>query len=74
MNTQERKLQQRIARRKEKVLRQIEEEENRLAALDSVTYLRHEDYLHDKKIIKSKLYRLKEELKNLESGRLQWQS
>lgn len=73
MANQERKLQQRIARRREKVLRQIEEEEARLAAMDSVTYLRQEDYVHDKQLIQNKLYRMQQELKNLENGRLQWQ-
>ena len=39
----DRKFQQRITRRKEKVRRMIREQEACLAALDSVTFLRQED-------------------------------
>ncbi len=66
----DRKFQQRITRRKEKVLRMIREQEARLAALDSVTYLRQED--HRKAVVPAynKLNKLKLELQILESGRL----
>ena len=72
MNTQERKTQQRIARRKKKVQRMIREQKTRLAALDSVTYLRQEDYLRALRLVKNKLYCLKQELQGLESGMLRW--
>ena len=72
MNRQERKIRQRIARRKEKVQRMIGEQENRLTALDSVTYLRQEDYQRALRHVRNKLYRLKQELQALESGILRW--
>ncbi|MGI6307966.1 MAG: peptide-methionine (S)-S-oxide reductase MsrA [Dethiobacteria bacterium] len=72
MNTKERKIQQRITRRKKKVQRMIREQKTRLAALDSVTYLRQEDYLRALRLVKNKLYRLKQELQGLESGMLRW--
>lgn len=72
MDTQERKIQQRIARRKEKVQRMIGEQETRLTALDSVTYLRQEDNLRALRLVRNKLYHLKQELQALESGMLRW--
>ncbi len=72
MYTQERKIRQRIARRKKKVQRMIREQEARLAALDAVTYLRQEDYLRALRLVKNKLYRLQQELQGLESGMLRW--
>lgn len=71
MNTSNnRKLQQRITRRKEKVQRMIKEQEAHLAALDSVTFLRQEDQHKAVAPAFNKLNRLKLELQILESGRL----
>ncbi|MDO9535517.1 MAG: hypothetical protein Q7J85_09365 [Bacillota bacterium] len=70
MDPQERKLQQRIARRKEKVQRLIGEQETILTALDSLTFLRQQDYLRALSLARNKLHRLKQELLVLESGRL----
>lgn len=70
MNPQDRKLQQRIARRKEKVQRLIEQQKNRLAALDSAAFLRHKDYLQAVSIVRKKLYRLEQEFLALEAGKL----
>ncbi|HHT46030.1 MAG TPA: hypothetical protein GX004_01900 [Firmicutes bacterium] len=72
MNTRERKIKQRIARRKEKVQRMIGEQEALLAALDSVIFLRQEDYRSALDQVRGKLCRLKQELQALESGILQW--
>ena len=70
MDPQDRKLQQRVARRKEKVQRLIRDQEARLAALDSSTFLRHKDYLQAMSIVRNKLYRLEQELLALEAGHL----
>jgi hypothetical protein len=73
MDRQKIKMQQRIDRRKRKVQRMIGEQEIRLNALDSVTYLRRADYLRDLQTVRGKLYRLKQELQALESGILRWE-
>ncbi len=70
MNAQERKLLQRIARRKGKVRRMIREQEARLAALDSATFLRQQDYTQATSLVRKKLYSLEQELAALEAGRL----
>ncbi|GEM_PF-2409943 len=70
MNAQERKLLQRIARRKGKVRRLIREQEARLAALDSATFLRQQDYTQATSLVRKKLYSLEQELAALEAGRL----
>lgn len=72
MPTRERKIQQRIARRKRKVRRMIREQEVRVAALEAVTYLRQEDRRRTMERAKNKLYRLKQELRGLKSGLLRW--
>ncbi len=72
MNTRERKIKQRIERRKEKVLRMIGEQEALLIALEAVIFLRREDYRSAQEQIRGKLYRLQQELQALESGILQW--
>ena len=69
-NQSDRKFQQRITRRKEKVRRMIREQEARLAALDSVTFLRQEDQRKTVAPVLNKLNRLKQELQILDSGRL----
>jgi regulator of protease activity HflC (stomatin/prohibitin superfamily) len=66
----DRKLQQRITRRKEKIQRMIEYLENRLIALDSVVFLRQEDQQKALARVFNKLNKLKQELRILESGRL----
>ena len=58
MDTRERKIKQRIARRKEKVQRMIGEQESLLVALDSVIFLRQEDYRSALDQVKGKLFRL----------------
>ncbi|MDO9536446.1 MAG: hypothetical protein Q7J85_14230 [Bacillota bacterium] len=70
MDPQNRKLQQRIARRKDKVQRMIKEQEARLAALDSAIFLRQKDYQNAVSIVRKKLYRLEQELSALEAGNL----
>lgn len=70
VDPQDRKLQQRIARRELKVQRLIREQETRLAALDSATFLRQQDYLQAMSIVRKKLYYLEQELSALEAGRL----
>lgn len=70
MVTVDRKLSQRIARRKEKVRRLIGEQEANLAVLDSADYPRREDYLRALHLARGKLHRLQRELLALEAGRL----
>ncbi len=70
MYLQDRKLQQRIARHKEKGQRLSRVQDARLAALDSTTFLRQQDYLQAMSIIRKKLYYLEQELSALEAGRL----
>jgi len=69
-NPIDRKLQQRIERRKKKIKRMIEYLENRLIALDSVVFLRQEDQQKTLARIFRRLSRLKHEQRILESGRL----
>ena len=66
----DRKLRQRIARRKEKVRRLIGEQEANLAVLDSADYPRREDYLRALHLTRGKLHQLKREFLALEAGRL----
>jgi hypothetical protein len=70
LDTQNRKLQQRVARRKEKVQRLIEEQEANLTTLDPMTDRPRQDYLRALSLARNKLHRLKQELSVLESGRL----
>ena len=70
MDTYDRKLKQRIARRKEKVERMIGEQEAVLATLDPMIYQCQQDYLQALSKERNKLYRLKQELLVLKSGRL----
>ena len=70
MDAKDRKLNQRITRRKEKVQRLIEEQEAILITLDSSTYRHQQDYLRALGLNRNKLYRLKQELLVLESGHL----
>ena len=70
MDAQDRKLIQRIARRKEKVKRMIDEQEAILATLDSANYQHRQDYLRAVGLVRNKLYRMKQELLVLESGHL----
>lgn len=70
MDAQERKLKQRIVRRKEKILRLIREQEDYLATLDSATYRHQQDYHRALSLARNKLYRLKQELLVLGSGQL----
>ena len=72
MKNQERRFQQRITRRKEKVQGMIKEQKTKLAALDTMTYLRQEDYRQALERGRNRLYRLQQELWGLESGLLRW--
>ncbi len=69
-NPDDRKLEQRIVRRKEKIRGMIEHQEARLIALDSVIFLRQEDQQKAIARVINKLNKLKMELGALESGRL----
>lgn len=70
MDAQDRKLKERIARRKDKVQKLIKEQEAYLAALDSAIFKRRQDYFQALSTGQNKLHRLKQELLVLESGRL----
>lgn len=70
MEPQDRKLQQKITRRKEKVQRLIAEQQARLAALDAATFLRQQDYFQAKNTVRTKLHRLEQELSLLDAGQL----
>ncbi len=70
MYPQDRKLQQRIARRKVKVQRLIREQEARLAALEPSTFPNHQVYIRAISTVRKKLHRLKQELTALEAGKL----
>ncbi len=70
MDAQDRKLKQRIVRRKEKILRLVGEQEAILATLDPMAYRHRQDYLRALGLVRNKLYRLKQELLVLESGRI----
>ena len=70
MDPQERKLQQRISRRKEKVQRLIDEQEAYLSALDPDNFQHRQDYLRDLSQAHNKLHRLKREQLALEAGQL----
>jgi len=70
MDPGERKLNQRIARRKEKVMKMIAELETIIKSIDPLAYQYHKDYLRDLSQAAHKLSRLKQELVILESGNL----
>lgn len=70
MDPQDRKLRQRIARRKEKVGRLIEQQEAYLSALAPDNYRRRQDYLRALSQVRNKLNRLKREQLALEAGQL----
>jgi hypothetical protein len=70
LDIQERKLKEWIDRRKEKVLRLIEEQEANLAVLNPATYDNRQDYFQTLSAGRKKLHQLKQELTVLESGRL----
>ena len=70
MDPENRKLQMRIARRKEKVERMIQEQEAYLDELDPSTFHYRLDYLQAVSAGRRKLSRLEQEMSALESGRL----
>ncbi len=70
MDSAERKLNQRIVRRKEKVMKMIAQQKAEIARIDSIEYQHYKDYMHDMSLVVNKLNRLKQELVILESGRL----
>ncbi len=70
MNPQNRKLRLRIARRKEKVQRLIEQQEAYLATLDPDNYQHRQDYLRVLSQSRKKFNQLKWELLALKDGNL----
>jgi hypothetical protein len=70
MYPQTAKLRQKIARRKVKVQRLIEEQQARLADMDPSTFSSHKDYLKSESLIRKKLNHLEKELIELEAGKL----
>ncbi|MDP2856631.1 MAG: hypothetical protein Q8P50_01470 [Bacillota bacterium] len=70
MSADDRRLQQRIAWRKERVQRLIAEQEARLASIRLAAYLRRGDCIRDLSRALGKLQRLRQELAALEEGRL----
>ncbi len=70
MNPDERKLNQRITRRKEKVIKLVAQQEAEISRIDMIEYQQYKDYVHDMGLAVHKLNRLKQELAILESGRL----
>ena len=70
MEAYDRKLQLRVARRMAMVKRMIEDQEAVLASLDPLEYVYRQEYLKALSTGRNKLYRLKQELHVLESGRL----
>ena len=65
-----RKMQLRIARRKEKVQRLIREQDAHLETLDLAAFPHQRDYLRAVRKSRSKLHRLERELSSLEDGHL----
>ena len=70
MYPQNRKQQQRIAKRKVKVQQMIKEQEASLAAINPDEYDNQQDYQRALKQYKSKLERLQQELRTLEAGKM----
>ena len=70
MDPEERKLNQRIAKRKEKVEKMIAELEIIIKDMDPDTYNNYNDYLKSLSSATQKLNRLEQELVILESGHL----
>lgn len=70
MDTAERKLNQRIARRKEKVGKMIAQQKALIKSINPSAYEHHMDYLRDLSSATHKLHGLQQELAILESGRL----
>ena len=70
MDPSERKLNQRIANRKEKVEKMIAQQEAEIVSIDSASYQHYKDYSHDMGLAVHKLNRLKQELEILKSDRL----
>ncbi len=70
MYPQNRKQQQRIAKRKVKVQQMIKEQEDSLATVNPGEYDNQQDYQRALKQYKSKLERLQQELRTLEAGKM----
>ncbi len=66
MTTKDRKFQQKVTRRKEKVGRMILEQQVRLDLLDP----KHEEYYRKRRSLQAKLSRLEQELRSLEASSL----
>ena len=70
MDPSERKLNQRIARRKEKVEKMITKQKIIIKGMDPFAYQDYTDYLRELSSATNKLHRLEQELMILESGKL----
>ena len=70
MDPNERKLNQRIVKRKEKVEKMITKQKIIIKGMDPSEYQDHKDYLRDLSSATQKLHRLEQELIILESGHL----
>ena len=70
MDPQDRKLQQRISRRKDKVQRLIERQEAYLSTLDLDNFQHRQDYLRVLSQARNNLHQLKREQLALEAGQL----
>ncbi len=70
MTTPDRKLNLRIARRKKKIQRLIEQQQKQLDTFRAEDYPDQQDYWQALNQERGKLHRLEHELKILESGRL----
>ena len=70
MDPEERKLNQRIIRRKEKVEKMITMQKLIIRGIDPSAYQDYTDYLRDLSSVTQKLHRLEQELMILKSGKL----
>jgi hypothetical protein len=70
MYPQNPKIQQRIARRKVKVQRLIEQQEARLSAMEASAFPSPKEYLQSMSMVRKKLNHLEKELVDLEAGKL----
>ena len=72
MNSQDRKIKQRIARRRQKVTLLIAKQEIVLSGLDEKDFASRKDYVTALAAARHKISRLRRELMVLEAGKLPW--
>ena len=72
INSQDRKIKQRIARRRQKVTLLIAKQEIVLSGLDEKDFASRKDYLKSLAAAQNKMSRLRRELMALEAGKLPW--